>query len=96
MKTNDTARYIAEAVHSEDRPRILFTYYVTGRLPFPFDMLRYDACWPASGDDADMLDSHYVSREEFRALRSIKMHSYKRPTVERWASFTWSVGREKL
>jgi len=31
-----------------------------------------------------------------RGLRSIKMLSHKQPVIDRWQSFLWSVGTEKL
>jgi hypothetical protein len=54
-------------------------------------MLRYDACWPASADDAAKL---YPNRES--AHRSILMRSYKQPEIGRWSSFGWPAGTEKL
>ena len=67
-----------------------YTYYVTGRGQFPWDMLRYDSAWPATGDDAAKL------HDSGSKIRSIRMLSYKEPTIERWFSFLWSVGTENL
>src|SRR5690606_20481075 len=68
-----------------------YEYYVTGRGAFPFDMLRFDQAWPATTDDAIGL-----SRTDNVHIRSIRLMSCKPPTIERWESFGWSVGLEKL
>jgi hypothetical protein len=85
-----TDRFRAHPLTASERPKKLYEYFVTGRGPFPFDMLRYDGTWPASGEDAAKLDSPF-EREERRNPRSVKLHSYRKPTVDRWASFGWSV-----
>lgn len=88
--------YVAHPLQKCERPKILYEYYVTGRGAFPFDMLRFDSCWPATGEDAQkMLDGNDVFANLGQTV-SIKMHSYKEPTTDRWSSFVWSVGREKL
>ena len=69
----------------------LYEYYVTGRGIFPFDMLRYDQAWPATSSDAVKLQGFSES-----GMRSVKLHSYKAPTIERWLSFAWSVGLENI
>jgi hypothetical protein len=70
--------------------RALYQYYATGRGDFPLDMLRYDQCWPASTDDAFNLLERDVD------LRSIDLLSHIEPTIDRWLSFGWSIGVEKL
>jgi hypothetical protein len=61
-------------------------------------MLRYDHAWPAGPDDARKLGWSYADpnapREEHR--RSIMLRSFNEPTIDRWSSFGWSVGTEKL
>lgn len=85
-------RFKREKLSADQRPRFLFTYYVTGSGAFPVDMLRYDAAWPASSEDAAIMGiDEFVSRDRNRR-RSIKLHSYREPTVDRWSSFVWSVG----
>ena len=69
------------------RPSMVFTYWVTGRGSFPFDMLRYDQAWPV--ERVGEIDKH-------GQVRSIKMMSYKAPTDARWFSFWWSVSQEPL
>lgn len=78
------------------RPRHVYTYYATGRSAFPMDMLRYDEAWPVDVSDAAKLTRDGVDREEWRATRSVKLCSYKEPTVERWLSFGWSIGIDDL
>ena len=56
---------------------------------FPYDMLRYDQCWPVTSEDAFKVVSD-VDR------RSIKMRSYRAPTIEHWSSFGWACGTEVL
>lgn len=83
---------ILNKLASHERPQYMYEYYVTGRGLFPFDMLRYDSCWPATADDAANIDSHYERGNN----RSIKMRSYTQPTIERWQSFLWTCSAEKL
>lgn len=73
--------------------RVRFEYYVTGRGRFPFDMLRLDQCWPVDGFDAEKLINDGFNAPDFR---SILLRSYRQPTVDRWSSFLWSCGVEKL
>lgn len=61
----------------------LHKYIVSGRGPFPLDMLRYDSCWPTSSDDVALMDGH--------GNRSISMTGISEPTEERWVSFQWVV-----
>ena len=61
-------------------------FTVTGRGMFPFDMLRYDLCWPASGGDAALL-----TYNDPHGLRHIELKGLKVPTPGRWASFGWNV-----
>lgn len=64
---------------------MLFTFEVSGKGDFPYDMLRHDCCWPYSSDDAAMLS--YSDRRTLR-LQTGQMSS---PTAARWASFGWAV-----
>lgn len=83
-----TPRFTSRSIAASERPRDRYEYYVTGSGEFPTDMLRYDACWPASTDDA--LNLTETKR------RSIRLFSYTEPTVARWSSFLWAVGTQKL
>lgn len=70
-------------------------FTVSGSGAFPFDMLRYDACWPESeGTDsyqltitADTDPKQYFARREVTLLTE----SRHGPTPGRWASFNWRV-----
>jgi hypothetical protein len=68
----------------------IFRFTVTGKGRFPYDMLRYDECYPAPGADAEQL--HPVHS----GVRSIQLQTLQptlqwEPTVARWRSFGWSV-----
>ena len=88
-------RWESRYLEPSARPRQSYIYYVSGVGSFPMDMLRYDAAWPADSEAANemVLDqfNHQAS-----AVRSIKLCSYREPTIARWQSFLWSVGTEKL
>lgn len=64
------------------------TFSVEGFGEFPFDMLRYDSCWPSSSEDAAKMQ-HHSNRER----RQITLQSAGRgaPTRGRWDSFNWRV-----
>lgn len=71
-------------------PCRLFTVEGTGE--FPYDMLRYDQCWPHYSEDASALGSPYTA-EERRSRRRVVLECAhdSGPCEERWASFTWRV-----
>jgi hypothetical protein len=69
----------------------LYTYTVGGTPSFPFDMLRYDQCWPASQEDAARIDRAGPQPGRKAAAFSITLHSHKLPTEGRWRSFGWSL-----
>lgn len=58
---------------------------VTGGGIFPFDMLRYDQCWPFSEPDSTKLVT-------FGEIRTIKLCNASGVwTSSRWKSFAWDV-----
>ena len=64
-------------------------FSVTGRGFFPFDMLRYDRCWPESQDDVTNLGLNEMVR-----VVTLKRYSSVKgelPTIARWQSFRWEV-----
>jgi hypothetical protein len=64
------------------------TFTVRGYGKFPFDMLRYDRCWPYMSEDAERL----AQVADSDTLRTFVLTTDKRmPTVTRWASFGWPV-----
>ena len=75
------------------------TFEVQGKGPIPADMLRYDACFPATSEDAAKIDaagSPYSRQEERREVRTITLRHYDdrknwEPTAGRWQSFLWNV-----
>jgi len=74
------------------RADIRFT--VEGRGNFPLDMLRYDRCFPRTGDDVMMMETQpeYLRSPRCVTLLALSRESrYWQPTVGRWASFGWSV-----
>jgi hypothetical protein len=71
-----------------DRPREVYRYKVTGIGHFPMDMLRYDAAYPSNSDAVTGI-SH--SRQEDSRRRTVELRSHRRPTVDRWNSFGWTV-----
>ena len=89
IKTHE--RYIREPVVAR---RFIYEYYVTGSGIFPFDMLRYDAAWPRTSEDAARISAGIYGDRADR--RSILLRSYHAPTPDRWFSFGWSVGTEKI
>lgn len=63
---------------------------ISGRGPFPFDMLRYDEAFPASTGDAQKLgnipDHHHFSAEV--ETWTLQIATQKRDFTEaRWNSF---------
>lgn len=95
--SNQSSRYAGRFLESGERPRYTYTYWVTGTGDFPYDMLRYDAAWPSAPDDAQKLGWSYADpnapRDQHR--RSVMLRSNSEPTIDRWASFTWSVSRDR-
>jgi hypothetical protein len=87
-----TLRYTERLLTNDERPTRSYDYWVTGRGHFPFDMLRYDRCWPCTGEDAILIDYNQRNREP----RSIHLRSYQMPTIGRWSSFLWSVGQDRI
>ena len=68
----------------------LTVFTVTGSGDFPFDMLRYDACWPVDTESAQGL-TYGPSLEDLQRHRTVTLCSYGPgvPTVRRWASYDW-------
>ena len=66
----------------------VISYTLKGRGAFPVDMLRYDACYPATETDSSRIIAshtpHHHNEVEIRV-------SGWRCTEARWASFGWKV-----
>lgn len=75
------------------------TYTVTGRWPFPTDMLRYDGSRPATRADRRKIRRLTASYPSVRRSRTplvsidlvIPGAGLRRPRTARWESFGWQV-----
>jgi len=74
-----------------------YEFVVTGRYPFPTDMLRYDVCSPVDPGDVSRIEASINGRFKQREGQSyadrfdIRLVSFRKPpTVDRWNSFGWS------
>ena len=57
-----------------------------GNGSFPLDMLRYEACWPATSSDAVAIGCDF----ETRTVTVRTLATQEKPwTIERWRSFGW-------
>ena len=90
MRAIETYRYMEFPLQQSERPKRMYSYWVTGKCPFPYDMLRYDAAWPA-GNGSGLTSERYMTHDERIATYSVQLRSYREPTVDRWRSFGWSV-----
>ncbi len=75
-------------------------FEVEGSGDFPFDMLRYDSCYPMreGKDTANMVKRYRGERLERRVikLQRIIFHRNEVPTSGRWESFGWKVITESI
>jgi len=60
---------------------------------FPYDMLRYDSCWPAS-EGHGVAPPHYRD-DRGKEIRRIQLRGLRPPTHGRWESFGWAVKNER-
>ena len=71
---------------------------VIGNVPFPIDMLRYDACYPDTETDSYGITASFEARNfEARNGRMVRVSviMIHDPTEGRWMSFGWRIiGRE--
>lgn len=67
-------------------------FQVEGAGQFPFDMLRYDSCYPATQGDAFALEPHRRERRKVTLLANVTVQEiFSVPDHERWQSFMWKV-----
>lgn len=71
--------------------KYLQKFRVEGSGQFPYDMLRYDGCFPAHESESPLL-----GREQTGEFRQVELHRYIElartlPTFGRWNSFGWRV-----
>lgn len=68
-------------------------FKVRGSWPFPYDMLRYDCCYPATENDSAKLET--LAREKVSTgVVELELESCLErniPTNRRWQSFMWRV-----
>lgn len=66
------------------------TFEVEGSGEFPWDMLRYDGCFPAREED-----SHTMAAARAPGTRTVRLVRYtptdRPPTDSRWRSLGWDV-----
>lgn len=67
----------------------LYTFVVEGTGQFPWDMLRYDQCWPNSQQSATNMP--VLRPIGFNTRRQVTLTGIKPATVKRWESFGWKV-----
>lgn len=68
----------------------VYHFIVTGNGPFPLDMLRYDAAWPRTTDDALVIARTFKDRGP-EVATVVSLTSHTPATVGRWHSFGWKV-----
>jgi hypothetical protein len=90
---NILANHFKEAAGSTPTPTGLEYAAVVGRGEFPYDMLRYDQCWPASEQrDVPQMNSVYEDYRYCRIIIVARRRDLNRAwTSERWTSFGWSL-----
>lgn len=68
-------------------------FTVTGNGAFPYDMLRYDQCWPTSEAESSLLsDNQFVGEPGHRSV-TLATDYQGAPTVGRWQSFGWITSK---
>lgn len=73
------------------KQKTLFKFTVEGSGPFPFDMLRYDQCWPATENDSAKIERTTRRGAHSRAETIRLASNIDRTTGARWVSFGWKV-----
>lgn len=69
----------------------LYMFTVEGSGEFPFDMLRYDRCWPNASDPDVINLAPHQRGSLFKSQRMVTLRGQAEPTVGRWESFGWKV-----
>lgn len=70
---------------SIDPVKKFVTFTVVGRGEFPYDMLRYDQCWPESESQ-----THFMMASR-SGSRHVTLTGLREPTDGRWLSFGWRI-----
>ena len=74
-------------------------FNVSGRGAFPYDMLRYDRCWPAQEVESSKLGSWPRSASQEPLVIKLKRYvtsKSQQPTFGRWSSFGWIVDQNSV
>lgn len=67
-------------------------YTLIGALSFPIDMLRYDAAWPATEQDSQLIERTIRhSHADIEGTSTVEVFATRDLTVDRWRSFGWFV-----
>jgi hypothetical protein len=70
-------------------------FTVTGRGPFPIDMLRYDGAYPYSTQDARDIETSFDLSDGYRPWKvQLYTNQWNSPTNARWDSFNCRVLEE--
>lgn len=68
----------------------IITLTVVGSHEFPIDMLRFDSCWPKTGDDAEKIRKSFGA-SSWPEYEVTLQSNFSPPTVKRWNSFGFAV-----
>ncbi len=66
-------------------------FTVEGRGRFPYDMLRYDRCFPASSADSSMIDPGWGKELIREVTLRTDQGKHFQPAAKRWESFGWRL-----
>jgi hypothetical protein len=74
-----------------DPVKSLWEFTVEGKGEFPFDILRYDQCWPKRESEDSVSLAPFERGSRFRETRQVTLVGMSEPTDGRWRSFGWRV-----
>jgi len=77
--------------------RTYWVFKVEGEGVFPYDMLRYDNCWPRTQEAAAAMThlTHRFSDQKDKHVVVELVSQLRAPTVGRWESFGWAVTSQR-
>lgn len=68
-----------------------FKFTVLGKGNFPYDMLRFDRCYPADSGSAGQIENRRTQELRHVCLITHDVRKNWLPEFERWKSFGWVV-----
>ena len=71
----------------------IYRYKVSGKYPFPADMLRYDRAFPT--DSAEAMMPSPSGMYDGKGM-TVELAGLSPPTALRWASFGWAVDEDSI